>query len=124
MFELVTTTVPRINLDASARTGVWASARREPPSSATSREASALGATVDAALDGLTGAKVEHSYEASDEELSIGYLVAYLRHHRFSEAELIDVVWAAAQVLEQRGADPLTPAEAGMVRVVEGWGHE
>ena len=103
MFELVTTIpVPRIDLDASARLG--AGVAHTAALSESSREAIGLSDTVDAALTGLTGAKVEHAGEASAEELSIGYLVAYLRHHQFSEVELIDLVWKAAAVLERRGA--------------------
>lgn len=100
---MTTIPVPRIDLAASVRTGAFAGGASERLSE-TTREAIGLSDAVDAALSGLTGAKVEHAYEASSEELSIGYLVAYLRRHRFSEAELIDVVWAAAEVLEKRGA--------------------
>ena len=113
MFELVTTIpVPRVDLDASARLGAFAAGASDRLSE-TSREAIGLSDTVDAALSGLTGAKIEHRYEASSEELSIGYLVAYLRRHEFSEAELIDVVWEAAAILERRGAITGGVVEAG-----------
>ena len=104
MFELVTTTpVPRIDMCEAKRLGDIAGARH-PELSEDARETIGLSDTVDAALTGLTGAKVELRGEASSEELSIGYLVAYLRHHRFSEAELIDVVWEAAAVRDKRAA--------------------
>ena len=104
MFDPVTTTpVPRIDLDAAARTGGFAAGAPDRLSE-TTREAIGLTDTVAAALEGLTGAKVEHAYEADAEELSIGYIVAYLRHHQFSEAELIDVVWEVAATLDRRDA--------------------
>lgn len=103
-----TTPVPRIDLargpvhDALHGDGPYAGC--QPAPSAAAVEAIGFTPAIEAALNGLTAAKLEAVDDASAAELSIGYLVAYLRHHRFSEAELIDVVWEAAATLERRGA--------------------
>ena len=112
MFELVTTTeVPLIRMGEAQRLGGLTAAHQVELSEA-AREAIGLSDAVDAGLTGLTGAKIEHAGAASDTEISIGYLVAYLRHHRFSEAELIDVVWEAADIIERR-----TQMTGGVARV-------
>ena len=103
MFELVTTTeVPRVRLDESRRLGALHAAHYAGLSES-AREAIGLSDAVEAALTGLTGAKIEHAGEASGVEISIGYLVAYLRDHDFTAAELVDLVWKAAEAVEQRG---------------------
>ena len=102
-FELVTTTpVQRIDLAEARRLGGIRDASHRSTLSETTRDAIGLSETVDDALTGLTGAQIDQAGLASSTEVAIGYIVAYLRHHQFSAAELIDVVWAAADTLEKR----------------------
>ena len=98
--------LPPLDFDEARRIGKFA---RGSQLSETTRSVIGLTDTVEAALNGLLGAKISATGDAHACEVSIAYLVAYLRHHEFSKAELIDVVWETAAILDRRSEAPGGP---------------
>ena len=86
--------------------------------SAETRAAIGLTDTVEAALDGLTAAKQAAVEEAVERDRGRGfvsiedihreaateYLARYVRERGFSNEELLDLVWEAGCILDQRPA--------------------
>ena len=75
--------------------------------SAETRAAIGLTDTVEAALDGLTAAKIA-ARPGDPYEASIAWVARYLHEHEFTPEEIVDLVWEAARILDGR-ADPERP---------------